>query len=441
MPLWASLLLGSAAPFQAQAAQAAQAAEALLPLQMALEEGAWREEVLGHYNSAIRIHEQLLEHPALPDRIRVEAMHRLGVCYSMKGNLPPAVNLFLRLVREFPDAEPFSQKASHNLLVLSPEAHPADRSWFLDERLFLGDLVLVLDAALTHSETQVVDEVIGDALGALRMLRGQLSGDDLQSVDRTIPALEALEGSLVGPRAPVARAGWARSAGRAWMLDRAPLCAPDDANAAILECRDRLARALIVQDAAEIRRQAGRAARWADPVLRVGHESLTEGYLGLVRESMAVVAARASEGRFREARSVWLQSARTLNRAFGAFTLHVPGLAEFPEELRPELVAVLTRVEESLRAIESPDKGQDPQVPLSQALERVREIESRWLPDSAPSTPGASGDGPSRPSVRALSAQGRGRLRRWAEDWEAVRVTLRAGDLQRARQLLKPYEL
>jgi hypothetical protein len=50
-----------------------------LPLQMALEEGAWREEVSGHYNGAIRIHEQLLERPALPDRIRVEALHRLGI--------------------------------------------------------------------------------------------------------------------------------------------------------------------------------------------------------------------------------------------------------------------------------------------------------------------------------------------------------------------------
>ena len=403
---------------------------------MALEEGAWREEVLGHYNSAIRIHERLLENPALPDRVRVEAMHRLGVCYSMKGNLPPAVKLFLGLVREFPDAEPFAQKASHNLLVLSPESHPGDRSWFLDERVFLGDLVLVLDAALTHSETQVVNEVIGDALGALRMMRGQLSGEDLRSVDRTIPALEALEESLRGPRASVARAGWERSAGRAWMLDRAPLCAPDDANAAILECRDRLARALIVQDAAEVRRQAGRAARWAEPVLRVGHESLTEGYLGLIRESMTVVAARASEGRFREARSVWLQSARALNRAFGAFTLHVPGLPEFPDELRPELVAVLTRVEEALRAIEAPDQGRDPELPLTQALERVREIEARWPPDAAPSTHGASGNTAAGPSV-----QGRSRLRRWAEDWEAVRATLRAGDLQRARQLLKPYEL
>lgn len=419
----------------------APAAEALLPLQMALEEGAWREEVLGHYNGAIRIHEQLLENPALPDRVRVEAMHRLGVCYSMKGNFPPAVNLFLKLVREFPDAEPFSQKASHNLLLLSPESHPSDRSWFRDERLFLGDLALVLDAALTHSETHAVNDVVGDALGALRMMRGQLSGEDLQSVDRTIPALEALEASLAGPRAPAARTGWARSAGRAWMLDRASLCAPDDANASILECRDRLARALIVQDAAEIRRQAGRAARWADPVLRVGRESLTAGYLGLVQESTAAVAARASEGRFREARSVWLQSTRTLNRAFGAFTLHVPGLAEFPEALRPELVAVLTRVEESLRAIESPDEVQDPQVPLVQALDRVREIESRWLPDSDPSTRGTSGKGAAHSSVEALSDPGRGRLRRWIEDWEVVLVTLRAGDLQRARQLLKPYEL
>lgn len=408
-------------------------AETPLPHQTALEEAAWCEEVLGHYNGAIRLHEQVLENPDLPDRLRVEALHRLGICYSMKGNLTPAVNLFLKLVREFPDTEPFSQKASHNLLILSPESTPSDRSWFRDERLFLGDLALVLDAALVHSETNTVKEVIGEAVGALRMMRRQLSGEDLQSVDRTVPALESLEVSSAGPRASAARAGWSQSAGRAWMLDRSTLSAPDDANAAILECRDRLARALVVQDAAEIQRQAGVAARWADPVSRTGRESLTAGYLGLVRDSMAAVSARASDGRFREARSVWLRSSRTLNRAFGAFTLHVPGLSDFPHELRPELVAVLTRIEEALSAIESPSEARDPQAPMAEALGRLREIETRGSPAPGSDLPGRSPLGPDSP--------GRLRLRRWIEDWEAVRTTLRSGDLPRARQLLKPYEL
>jgi len=408
---------------------------------MALEEGAWREEVSGHYNGAIRIHEQLLERPALPDRIRVEALHRLGICYSMKGNFTPAVARFLQVVREFPDAEPFAQKASHNLLLLSPESNPSDRSWFRDERLFLGDLALVLDAALTHSETHAAREAIGEAVGALRMMRRQLTGEDLQSADRTLAALESLETSLdtslpsdpAGPRTMSQNVAWTRGKGRAWMLDRVSLAAPDDANAAILECRDRLARALLAQDAAEVRHQAGRAARWAEPVVRAGRETLTASYLGLVEESMAAVAARASVGRFAEARAVWFQSTRTLNRAFGAFTLHVPGLSDFPEEVRPALVSVLTRIEEALHAIESPENGADPQAFLSEALVRLREIEAQW---------GAGrGATPSVPAFSDPDAPGRQRLRRWAEDWRAVLATLRAGDLPRARQLLKPYEL
>jgi len=399
-----------------------------LPWLMSLEDGAWREEVLGHYNGAIRLHEQLLEQPDIPNRVRVEAMHRLGICYSMKGNLTPAVNLFLKLVREFPDAEPFAEKASHNLLLLSPEANPSDRSWYQDERLFLGDLALVLDAALAHSEIATVREVLGEAVGALRMMRRQLSAEDLQSVDRALQALALMEVSLAGPRASAIRSGWMQSAGRVWMLDRAPLFAPDDANAQVVECRDRLSKALVAQDAAEIRRQAGRAARWADPVLRSGRDSLTGDYLKLVQESTAAVAVRASDGRFREARSIWLQTTRTLNRAFGAFTLHVPGLSDFPEELRPELVAILTRIEEALRAIESPDDGNDPQAAVSEAIERLRGIEGRLSKTLDPK------------AVDSHSSA-RNRLRRWAEDWAAVGTTLRAGDLLRARQLLKPYEL
>jgi len=399
-----------------------------LPWIMSLEEGAWREEVLGHFNGAVRLHEQLLEQPDIPNRVRVEAMHRLGVCYSMKGNLTPAVNLFLKLVREFPDAEPFAQKASHNLLLLSPEANPSDRSWYQDERLFLGDLALVLDAALAHSETATVREAVGEAVGSIRMMRRQLSAEDLQSVDRALQALESLEASLAGPRASAIRSGWMQSAGRVWMLDRAALFAPDDANAQVVECRDRLAKALVAQDAAEIRRQAGRAARWADPVLRSGHDSLTGDYLKLVQESTAAVAVRASDGRFREARSIWLQTTRTLNRAFGAFTLHVPGLSDFPEELRPDLVAVLTRIEGALRAIESPDDGDDPQAAILEAIEQLGRIEGRLSKTLDQKT--------ALPNSLA-----RNRLRRWAEDWAAVGTTLRAGDLLRARQLLKPYEL
>jgi hypothetical protein len=76
------------------------------------------------------------------------------------------VNLFLKLLREFPDTEPFSQKASHNLLLLSPESNPSDRSWFQDERLFLGDLALVLDGALAHSEIHSATEVASEIMGA-----------------------------------------------------------------------------------------------------------------------------------------------------------------------------------------------------------------------------------------------------------------------------------
>jgi hypothetical protein len=155
--------------------------------------------------------------------------------------------------------------------------------------------------------------------------------------------------------------------------------------------------------------------------------------LKLVQESTAAVALRASDGRFREARSSWLQSSRTLNRAFGAFTLHVPGLADFPEEIQPELVAVLTGVNDALQAIESTDVSGDPQALVSTAIERIREIEGRLRKPVDPKSSSSKTSG--------LNALGTQRLLRWAEDWAAVQTTLGAGDLLRARQLLKPYEL
>lgn len=91
-------------------------------------------------------------------------------------------------------------------------------------------------------------------------------------------------------------------------------------------------------------------------------------------------------------------------------------------------MAVLTRIEGALRAIESPDDGDDPQAAILEAIEQLGRIEGRLSKTLDQKT--------ALPNSLA-----RNRLRRWAEDWAAVGTTLRAGDLLRARQLLKPYEL
>jgi hypothetical protein len=114
-------------------------------------------------------------------------------------------------------------------------------------------------------------------------------------------------------------------------------------------------------------------------------------------------------------------------------------LSDFPEEIRPELVAVLTGVDEALQVIESTDASNDPMVLLSAAIEQVRGIEGRLISPSNPKSGGNRSVDPVNPA--ALDSPSVQRLRRWAEDWVAVRTTLGAGDLLRARQLLKPYEL
>ena len=111
----------------------------------------------------------------------------------------------------------------------------------------------------------------------------------------------------------------------------------------------------------------------------------------------------------------------------------MPGLADFPEEIQPELVAVLTGVNDALQAIESTDVSGDPQALVSTAIERIREIEGRLRKPVDPKSSSSKTSG-----QNALGTQ---RLLRWAEDWAAVQTTLGAGDLLRARQLLKPYEL
>lgn len=385
---------------------------------MQLEEAAWREEILADYNAAIRIHQQVLDRPALSDRVKVEAIHRMGVCFTMKGNLTPAVNLFLRVLREYPGFEPFTQRATFNLMLLSPETSPSDRSWYTDERVYLGDLGRALDAAFAHGEIGPAQEVVQEAIAGLRVLEKQLEGEDQAARRRELRLFESLEAALAGGRIAAAATSWRASPEREGILDRRKLFVSDDCNAWLVASRDRLARALDAGDAAGAETETRWIRRYAEVVREQGLALMTVEYLDLLAGTAQAISERVAAGRFDEARAVLRQGNRSVNRTYGAFTLLVPGREDFADALHPELVAVLTWVEQALDGVTLERGETDPVKALREALVRVGRLAERV------------GEG-----------RARERLRKWEGDFSKVLEMLEAGDEERARRFLQAYEL
>jgi hypothetical protein len=106
-----------------------------------------------------------------------------------------------------------------------------------------------------------------------------------------------------------------------------------------------------------------------------------------------------------------------LDRAYGAYRLQVPGLATFPQPLRPDLVRLLSGVEATLERLDDSKPGEPPVRPLASSLEALR----RFLPS-------------------VTDAASRQRLGQWMSDFEAAQAALEAGQPERARKILQAYE-
>ena len=404
-----------------ETAQSAESAQSLLStaVNLQLESGAWREEILGDLNGAIRIYQHVLEKPDLGERVRAETTHRLGVCFLFKGHSTHAVTLFLRVIREYPHAEPFANRAAENLLLISPDARPSDRTWYQDEASYLGDLALSLDGALEHTEKESALEIIKEMQESFGLLLSQFdTATDRQLREQQTKNLELITDLIQSGHWAPAKLKWDSNADLSALKSRTNQFETDDVNAWTTARRDAVALALNHKDADLALAETSRLLTFVTVVTELGANSLTRDYTRLLQETFTSVNRFARARQFSEARSFLRQANRVLDRTYGAYTLHVPGLNDFPESLLPELVASLSWIELAQNNLDDP--GGEPS-PVDSILKAIQQVETL------------------RQRVRKGPASVR--LDQWKSDFQAAATALKSEKIERGRKWLQPYSL
>ncbi len=85
-----------------------------------LEKGIYQEETVGNLQSAMDIYQQIIADQQANRPFVAQAYYRLGMCYLKKNEKTKAAEMFLKLLKDYPEAVPFADKAGADLAKLEP---------------------------------------------------------------------------------------------------------------------------------------------------------------------------------------------------------------------------------------------------------------------------------------------------------------------------------
>ncbi len=389
-----------------------------LPAAMRLEESIWRDEILGDVNGALRGYRALLETERLPDRLKAETLYQLAFALALKGNPDKAVETLIQVVDGFPGLEPFALYASQGIRILSPDAAKRGRQWQHDEVVRIGDLAIALDGAVSRTEIQDSIGILTDLQASIEVLVSQLAdGPERTLWDSRAQKLGEVRRLLADARMAEVRGLWNGADLSGSLSRRDGLFDAEDFSAWIVGRRDAFARALQRGDVSGMGTEAEPLRRFASRMGERVEDSSARQYARFLAKAVTLVETLARQGRFAEARAQLRRTDRALDRAYGAYHLQVPGLTTFPEDLRPELVRILTGVEATLERLDDPKPEAAAAPSLAWSIDQIEAL---------------------LPSVTDLPSQQR--LAQWRADFEAARSALDAGQSERARKILQTYE-
>ncbi len=411
-------LLGPGLPKLALPRSEAATHAPVLPSQILLEEALWRDEILGDVNGAIRGYQSLLETRNLPNRVQAEALYHLAFALSLKGNPDKAVEILIRVVDDFPGLEPFAQYASQGIRILSPNAAKRRRQWQHDETTRIGDLSIALDGALSRADTTESIGILHELAESIEVMSSQMpTGSERTGWESRAGTLDGIHRLLRDGKPDEARTVWNQAGLPQFLSRRDGLFEPEDFSAWIVERRDAFARALQRGDVAAMTAAAEPLHRFASLMGDRIAESAARQYARFLGDALTLVETLGRQGRFPEARAQLRWTDRVLDRSYGAYRLQVPGMATFPQPLRPDLVRLLTGIETALERLDDPKPEEPPGPPLAWSIDQLRTL---------------------LPTV--TDAPARQRLGQWASDFGSAQSAIEAGQPERARKILQTYE-
>ncbi len=86
-----------------------------------MEEGLYLEQTVGEPAGAIKIYQKLIDSEDATDEQKAQAMYRLGTCYLKLRETAPAIEIFNKVVAEYPQSASATQAQSRLARLTAPD--------------------------------------------------------------------------------------------------------------------------------------------------------------------------------------------------------------------------------------------------------------------------------------------------------------------------------
>jgi len=127
-------------------------------VQIALEDGIYKEQTAGDVDAAIAVYERIVSEARANRRYEAEAMYRLGACYLKKGEKGRAAETFRRLIVEFPKQRAVRVAADGELRNLAmPAMGRAPMVVKTTPAAFTQDVPATVDKILVTFDQEMMD--------------------------------------------------------------------------------------------------------------------------------------------------------------------------------------------------------------------------------------------------------------------------------------------
>jgi dipeptidyl aminopeptidase/acylaminoacyl peptidase len=98
------------------------------PVSILMQEGIFKEESLGDLEAAIQVYQQIIANGRANGQQAPQAHYRLGMCYLKQGKRQEAAAAFERLLKDYPNQQPYGSQARSRLVELGIGGNSAGAS-------------------------------------------------------------------------------------------------------------------------------------------------------------------------------------------------------------------------------------------------------------------------------------------------------------------------
>lgn len=322
---------------------------------VALERGVELFEIHGDTDAAIAALGAVLADARSTPQQRGEATLTLALCYDEKGSINTAIALSRKLAARPQGVEPFAAAATELAMDLAVSAPPETEAAFSADAARMGDLVLLLDAAIKSADLPAAKTLVQDMQFVAESIAFE-AGLTTPGIKKSRPSNQAgkpITQTITDFAATLAEGNFPvlQDAGKALakFRNRAQTYERGDFAIALYRDRDALISALADGDGKRIATLASELATVLSPIAAGATAGDLASFAAAERAMLQRIATLAADGKVNEARVAHRTAWLAFHRAFETGrALRIPRREGIEPRAMSAFIGALTFVEAAI---------------------------------------------------------------------------------------------